>query len=478
MLRRTESNEMKKRRGQETPPVEAPVLPAGARARNFDEVLLPWSGDMVQREAVRCLHCSSPPCVEACPLRVDIPLALRRAGEGDLAAAGRVFLLGNSLPEICGRVCCQWGHCEGACSQAQEGFPPLAVGRIETFLADFARGEMGWAAERPPCSGYRVGVVGAGPAGLTVAELLAGEGHMVTVYDQWPDGGGSMRYGLPRFKLDHGLVRKRLGLLRSLGVEFIFNVRIGDELGVDDLLAQGFEAVFLGTGPGLPEPAGIPGIHLKGVYDAIPFLVQANVEQDLRPSALEDPPEVGRRVVVIGGGDAAMDCCRTAVRLGAPEVTCYYRRTEGQAPGNPRERRFAREEGVVLEWGAAPLRVVGDGAGRVRAVELVRTETASIDGARGLEVKPLEGSRFAVAADTVVLALGCRPDPSLVEETHGLAADDQGRLTVDPSTGRTSRDRVWAGGGNVTGQDVLARAVAQGRAAAGDIHRWLCGRGC
>ena len=468
---------MERRERLGIPPVEAPVLPAPDRARNFDEVLLPWSGDMVRQEAARCLHCTSPPCVEACPLRLDIPLALRKAEEGDIAGAGRVLLSGNNQAELCGRVCCQWGRCEGACSLVEEGLPTLAIGRVETFLADLARGESGWVAERPPCSGHRVVAVGAGPASLTVAELLAWEGHMVTVYDQWPDGGGTMRYGLPRFKLDHGLVRKRLGLLRSLGVEFIFNVRIGDELGVDDLLAQGFEAVFLGTGPGLPEPAGIPGIHLKAVHDAVPFLVQSNVEQDLRPSALEDPPEVGRRVVVIGGGDTAMDCCRTALRLGAPEVTCYYRRTEGEAPGNPRDRLFAREEGVALQWGAAPVRVLGDDAGRVRGLEMVRTETASPPGVGDPGVRPVEGSHFVVAADTVVLALGCRPDPSLVEETPGLEADDQGRLRVDPSTGRTSRDRVWAGGGNVSGQDVLAGAVAQGRTAARDIHGFLGGKG-
>jgi glutamate synthase (NADPH) small chain len=468
---------MERRERLANPAVEAPVLPAPDRARNFDEVLLPWSGDMVRQEAARCLHCTPAPCVEACPLRLDIPLALSKAEEGDFAGAGRVLLSGNNQAELCGRVCCQWGRCEGACSLVDEGLPPLAIGRVETFVADLARGESGWVAERPPCTGHRVVVGGAGPAGLTVAELLAGEGHMVTVYDQWPDGGGTMRYGLPRFKLDHGLVRKRLGFLRSLGVEFIFNTRIGDELGVDDLLAQGFEAVFLGTGPGLPEPAGIPGTHLKGVHDAVPFLVQANVEQDLRPSALEDPPEVGRRVVVIGGGDTAMDCCRTALRLGAQETTCYYRRTEGEAPGNPRDRLFAREEGVVLQWGAAPVRVLGDEGGRVLGLEMVRTEAASPLWGRESGVRFVKDSQFVVAADTVVLALGCRPDPSLVEETPGLAADHQGRLSVDPSTGRTSRDRVWAGGGNVSGQDVLAGAVAQGRVAARDIHGFLGGKG-
>lgn len=295
----------------------------------------------------------------------------------------------------------------------------------------------------------------------------------MTVHDQWPDGGGMLRYGLPRFRLDHALVRKRLGYLKGLGVEFIFNVRIGDESGVDDLLAHGFEAVFLGTGPGLPEPAGIPGTHLRGVYDAAPFLVQANVEQNLRPSALEDPPHVGRRVVVIGGGDTAMDCCRTAVRLGASEVTCYYRREEGEAPGNPRDRAFALEEGVTLRWRAAPVRILGDEAGNVAGVELAMTVPACTTEEEPSGVRVAQGSEFRVSADTVVLALGCRPDPSLLEETPGLEPDGQGRLRVDPTTGRTTRDRVWAGGGSVSGPGVLARAVAQGRVAARDIHERL-----
>lgn len=473
MLRRTKSKDMEQQARLRAPPVEAPVLPAEARVGNFDEVLLPWSDEMVQLEAYRCLHCSVPPCVEACPLHMDIPLALQLAQSGDFLGAGRVFLSGNNLPELCGRICCQSGHCEGACALIEEGRPPVAIGRIEVFLADLARRDAGWVGERPPCSGRRVAVVGAGPAGLTVAEVLAAEGYRVTVHDQWPDGGGMLRYGLPRFRLDHALVRKRLGYLKGLGVEFIFNVRIGDESGVDDLLAHGFEAVFLGTGPGLPEPAGIPGTHLRGVYDAAPFLVQANVEQNLRPSALEDPPHVGRRVVVIGGGDTAMDCCRTAVRLGASEVTCYYRREEGEAPGNPRDRAFALEEGVTLRWRAAPVRILGDEAGNVAGVELAMTVPACTTEEEPSGVRVAQGSEFRVSADTVVLALGCRPDPSLLEETPGLEPDGQGRLRVDPTTGRTTRDRVWAGGGSVSGPGVLARAVAQGRVAARDIHERL-----
>ena len=477
MLRRTEPEDMERQERLKAPPVGIPVLPSRARVGNFDEVLLPWTAEMVRTEACRCLHCPEPPCVEACPVHVDIPEALRLAEAGDLHGAGRIFLSGNNLSELCGRVCCQSGHCEGACSQVEEGRPPLAIGRIEAFLGDLAWKENGRVAEPPPCSGHRVAVVGAGPAGLTVAELLAAEGHKVTVFDQWPDGGGMLRYGLPRFRLDHALVRRRLAYLKGLGVEFVFNVRIGDESGVDDLLARGFGAVFLGTGPGLPEPAGIPGTHLRGVYDAAPFLVQSNVEQNLRPSSLEDPPEVGRRVVVIGGGDTAVDCSRTAVRLGASEVTCYYRREEGEAPGNPRERGFALEEGVTFEWRVAPVRIMGDESASVREVELARTVPLGAGERQRSGVQLVKGSEFRVSADTVVLAVGWRPDPSLLEETPGLEADEQGRLTVDPATGRTTRDRVWAGGGSVSGPGVLARAVAQGRVAARDIHARLRGAG-
>jgi glutamate synthase (NADPH) small chain len=477
MLPRPGSRDIDRRARLGAPPVESPTLPVQARAGNFDEVLLPWSEEMVRREAYRCLHCASPACVEACPLGIDIPLALWLAEQGDFRGAGRLFRERNNLSEICGRICCRVGHCEGACPHVEEGRPPVAIGRIETFLADRSRKESGWEAGRSLCSGHRVAVVGAGPAGLTVAELLAAEGHMVTVYDQWPGGGGMLRYGLPRFRLDHALVRERLGYLKRLGVEFIFNVRVGDESGVDDLLSRGFEAVFLGTGHGLPEPAGIPGTYLRGVHDGAAFLVQANVEQDLRPSALEDPPEVGRRVVVIGGGDSAMDCSRTAIRLGASEVTCYYRRSEDEAPGSPLDRAFAREEGVSLGWRVAPVRILGDGEKRVRGVELARTVPTGPGEASRYAAGILEGSVFMIPADTVVLALGCRPDPSLLEETPGLEADGTGRLKVDPATGRTTREGVWAGGGNVSGPGLLAGVVAQGRVAARDIHAWLSGGG-
>jgi glutamate synthase (NADPH/NADH) small chain len=285
---------------------------------------------------------------------------------------------------------------------------------------------------------------------------------------------------MPRFRLDHGLVLRRLESLKTLGVEFVYDTRIGDGAGVDALFSSGFEAVFLGTGAGLPTRPDIPGADLQGVYPATPFLVRANVEQNFRPSELEDPPAVGQRVAVLGGGDTAMDCCRTALRLGASEVSCYYRRTEKEMPGNARDRAFAREEGTSFRWLVSPVRILGDREGRVRGVEFVKVTLGDPDAIGRPRPVSLPGSEFQLPADTVVLALGYGPDPSLPEETKGLAAVSGGLLLADPETGRTSREMVWAGGDNVLGPSLVAHAVAQGRVAARDIHArlsWSAGEG-
>jgi glutamate synthase (NADPH/NADH) small chain len=296
----------------------------------------------------------------------------------------------------------------------------------------------------------------------------------VSVFDQWPDGGGVLRYGIPRFKLDHALVSKRLSYLKALGVEFLFNARIGGDRGVDQLFREGFEAIFLGTGTGVPVPIDLPGSSLRGVYQAVPFLVSGNVEQNLRPSDLEDPPVVGKRVVVVGGGDTAVYCGRTAVRMGAERVTCCFSGDEEETSGNPVDRVFAVEEGVTFRWNVSPLRILGDGRGQVARVELAPT-------VRGRGLHPIETSRtggsesatFLEPADTVLVAEGFLPDPSLAEETSGLSRDHFGLVVVDPATGRTSRKGVWAGGDNVLGSSLVARAVRQGRIAARDIHERL-----
>jgi len=318
-----------------------------------------------------------------------------------------------------------------------------------------------------------VAVVGSGPAGLTVGELLALEGHCITIFEQWPHGGGLLRYGIPRFKLDHALVQRRLDYLHGLGVQFVYDMRIGDDKGVDALFAEGFHAVFLGTGATQSVHPSFPGADLQGVYQARPFLVQANVEQNLRPSELEDPPEIGRRVAVVGGGDTAMDCSRTALRLGAQEVTCYYRRSEHEMPGNPVDRGLAREEGVAFEWLASPVKMVGDRQGRVKALRLVRTVLGHPDSSGRPRPEPLPETEFEARVDSVILALGFVPDGRFSGDAHCLATDAAGLLTVDPRTGRTTREMVWAGGDNVRGPSLVAHAVAQARTAARDMHRRL-----
>jgi glutamate synthase (NADPH/NADH) small chain len=473
MLPRPESRDIDVEARRRVRPQIAPVQQPETRIRNFDEVYLPWTPEMAMEEASRCLHCPNAPCTKACPLGNDIPMALWLTEQGDFEGAAQVFQQTSNLSEICSRVCPQSEHCQGACPYTEAGLPPVAIGHIEGFLADRFRKTRGWHGQRPPSSGRRVAVVGSGPAGLTVAELLALEGHGITVFEQWPHGGGLLRYGIPRFKLDHTLVLKRLDYLHELGVQFVFDTRIGDGKELDDLFSEGFEAVFLGTGADRPAPVRIPGDNLLGVYGARPFLVRANVEQNLRPSDLEDPPEIGRRVAVVGGGDTAMDCCRTALRLGADAVTCYYRRTEEEMPGNPEDRRLAREEGAVFEWLLAPVRLLDDGRGHVRGMRLVRMRLGERDSSGRPWPLPIPGSHLDVCADTVVLALGFEPDVELPRRIPGLETQDGGLLLADPETGRTTREMVWAGGDNVRGPSLVAYAVAQARRAARDIHRHL-----
>ena len=470
MIPRPASKEIDRKERLGRPSAGVPMQAPSERVENFDEIYLPWDAERAMEEASRCIHCPATPCVKACPLHNDVPLALWQVEHGEFEAAARIFQETSNFSDICARVCPQLIQCEGACPHLKKGQPPVAIGRIEAFVADWYRQNFGGDLEKSAATGCRVAVVGAGPAGLTVAELLTRKGHSVTVFDQWPDGGGVMRYGIPRFKMAHSLVDARLDHLKALGVEFIYDTRIGNNRGIDNLLDGGFDAVFLGTGAGITATTDIPGADLAGIHYSTPFLVRANVEQNLRPTSLENPPEVGDRVAVIGGGDTAMDCCRTALRLGAKDVTCVYRRTEEEMPGNPRDRGYAREEGTEFEWLVAPVRFIGDEGGRVRAMECVRMELGEPDESGRRRPVPVDGSDFEMPVDTVILALGYWPDPTLGEQTENLETHRWGLLVVDEETGRTSRDRVWAGGDNVLGPAVVATAVAHGWRAAADMH--------
>jgi len=452
-----------------------PKQPPEARRCNFEETYLPFDAETAVREASRCIQCPGAPCVKACPLHNDVPLALWHLEHGAFEDAAAVFRQTSTMPEVCGRVCPQVLLCEGACIYNKKAKAAVPVGRLEAFVADHERLHGGPPMERAPDTGHAAAVVGAGPAGLTVAMLLARRGHQVTIFDCWPASGGILRYGIPRFKMSHEIVDALTDDLGALGVEFEFCTSVGRDLTIDDLMRRGYESVFLGVGAGIAAPLDVSGADLEGVYDATPFLVQANVADTRKPPNLRGLPAVGDRVAVIGGGDTAMDCVRTAVRLGAATVMCVYRRTEAEMPGNVRDRAFAREEGAEFHWLTQPVRVLGDGAGRVRALECVRMELGEPDASGRRRPVPIEGSAFVMDVDTVICAVGYWPDPLLGETTPELRTHDWGLIEIDETSGRTSREGVFAGGDAVLGPKLVVTAVAQGRVAAESMHAYLMG---
>jgi glutamate synthase (NADPH/NADH) small chain len=378
------------------------------------------------------------------------------------------------MPEICGRVCPQERLCEGACPVTRRG-TPIALGRLEAFVADVQRRALGGFPIPPisPPTGKRVAVVGSGPAGLTVAEWLARNGHAVTVYEKWLRPGGLLVYGIPSFKLSKTIVEEKIACLEQIGVTFVCGTRIGRDLTVDDLLAR-FDAVFLGTGANVDATFQAEGTALAGIYQATEFLARANLPLDVLPPEMRERPGVGKKVAVIGGGDTAMDCVRTAIRLqrlqGLPRhgsaVTCVYRRTEAQMPGSVRERAHAIEEGARFEYLTLPTRFIGDEEGHVVQMECIRMELGAPDSSGRPRPIPIEGSEYIMEVDTVVLAIGYWPDPLISETTPGLEAHRWGRLVADEETGATSRQGVFAGGDTVHGPDLVITAVAAGMRAA------------
>jgi glutamate synthase (NADPH/NADH) small chain len=450
---------------------------AAHRTRNWDEVFTGFDFAAAKIEASRCIDCPSAPCQSACPVHNDIPAALKKLEKGDLIGASAVFRQTSELPEVCGRLCPQEKLCEGECVVSfairPDGsrHPPVAIGKLESFVTDWQRKLTGLQTpELPSKTGRRVAIIGAGPAGLAVAERLAKNGHTCAVFDAWPEPGGLLLYGIPSFKLAREVVTDKLDFLRRLGVEFITSTWIGRDMEVDELLDElGFDAVFLGTGATIGGRLAIPGENLDGIYQATEFLVRANIPSNQLPPEMQEPLRVGKQVAVIGGGDTSMDCVRTAVRLGAEEVTCVYRRTEAQMPGRGEERQHAREEGVTFRFLTMPLRFIGHR--RVSAIQCQKLELIASDGRQTLV--PIPGSEFVMEADTVVLALGYAPDPALLRKTRGLTVDERAQILVDAQTGQTSRRGVFAGGDSVNGADLVVTALADGQRAAAAIHDYL-----
>jgi glutamate synthase (NADPH/NADH) small chain len=355
---------------------------------------------------------------------------------------------------------------------------PVPVGRLEAFVADYQRQREGFPLPPTPTpTGQRVAVVGSGPAGLVVAEQLAKCGHSVVVYDFWPLPGGILRYGIPSFKLNKAIVDEKIAFLEKLGVRFICNTTVGDRVTVDDLFAAGFEAVFLGHGAGQAVQMGVPGEDLKNIYGATDFLVRCNLPPEELPASMREPIDVGKRVVVVGGGDTAMDCVRTALRMGAPDVYCVYRRSEAEMPGSRKEKRNSDEEGVQFTYLTAPVAFTGDRDGRVKSAICQRMELGEPDDSGRRRPVPIPGSEFEIEVDTVVLALGYRADKLLQTTTPGLEANKWGLLTIDAETGQTSRPGVFAGGDNVRGPDLVVDAVVDAKRAAAAMDEYLRRKG-
>lgn len=450
------------------------------RKKNFDEVFLGFDIEAATIEATRCIQCPTAPCQQACPVHNDIPGAFKLLELGDINAAADKFRETSNLPELCGRLCPQERLCEGECVVAfairpdshQE--PPVSIGKLEAFITDYQRKNIGVPLPVLPApTGYKVAVVGAGPAGIAVAEELAKLGHSATMYDAWPEPGGVLLYGIPNFKLSKDVLEDKLAYLDKLGVGFVGNTWVGKDVTVDGLFEQGFDSVFVGTGAGLGGQLAIPGEEYGGIFAATEFLVRGNLTPDRLPEHMREPLEMGKNVVVIGGGDTSMDCVRTAVRLGAENVTCIYRRTEAEMLGRTEEREHARQEGVNFQFLTIPLRFIGNEEGHVTGVECQRMALGEPDESGRRRPIPIPHSEFIIDADTVPVAIGYNADPIIKDAAPGVDTNRWNLVEVHPETFMTSRPGVFAGGDNVNGADLVVTALADGRRAAGAIHLYL-----
>jgi len=450
---------------------QSPLL----RVLNFQEVALGYTEEQAITEASRCLQCPKRSCVDGCPVEIDIPGFLKEVRDGNLAEAARILKDKNSLPAICGRVCPQETQCEEKCSLAKKG-APIAIGRLERYvadweLADIAGRHLQFIAPEP--SGKSVAVVGAGPAGLTVAADLVKLGHRVAIFEALHVAGGVLVYGIPEFRLPKDIVQAEVEYVKSLGVELVLNWVVGKTISVDELINDGFQAIFLGTGAGLPMFLNIPGENLSGIYSANEFLTRTNLMKAyLFPDHLT-PVNVGERVVVIGGGNVAMDSARCALRLGAYEVRVVYRRSQAEMPARREEAENAEEEGVIFQFLTNPVRFLADDQAQVKAMECVEMELGEPDASGRPRPIPKRNSEFLIETDTVIVALGTTPNPLIPATTEGLETTRKGTVVADKETGLTTRPAVWAGGDLTTGAATVISAMGAAKYAAASIHDYL-----
>lgn len=443
------------------------------RKRNFDEVPLGYTKEMAIQEASRCLQCKKPACVEGCPVQVDIPGFIKLIKEGQFTKAIRKIWEKNSLPAICGRVCPQEIQCEGKCILGKKG-EPVAIGNLERFAADWERqygtGEL---PPKLPPTGKKIAVIGSGPAGLTVAGDLILKGHEVTVFEAFHKGGGVLVYGIPEFRLPKDIVASELNYLERLGVKFVYNCVVGKTITIDELFEQGFDAVFIGVGAGLPRFLNIPGENLVGIYSANEYLTRANLMKAYLFPEYDTPIAKGKNVVVIGAGNVAMDAARTAMRLGADSVKIVYRRSREEMPARLAEIHHAEEEGIEFHLLTNPIEFLGDENGKVRGMRCIKMELGEPDESGRRRPVPIEGSEFEMECDLVVISVGASANPVLTQATEGLELNKWGYIVADPETGKTKKKGVWAGGDIVTGQATVILAAGAGRKASDSIHQYL-----
>jgi glutamate synthase (NADPH/NADH) small chain len=402
----------------------------------------------------------------------DIPSAMWLIEQGDFIGAAEIYRQTSSMPEICGLVCPHDELCMGSCVRYKRGEPVL-TGALEAFVADYQRTKSEVSIPVGEPTGKKVAIVGSGPAGLACAEQLIRKGHQVTIFEAKPAPGGLLIYGIPNFKLAKDIVNAVIDDLDRAGVEFTCNTTIGKETTLTDLLAQGYEAVFIGVGTGVDATMKVPGIDLPGIYQATDFLIRTNVPAEYLPEGMGGDLDLGKRVAVIGGGDTASDCLRSALRVGAEEVICLYRRTEAEMPGNAKDRKLAKEEGAKFRFLTQPIRYIPGPDGRVSAIECLQCELGEPDDSGRRRPIPIEGSNFTVPVDTAILALGYWPDETISKTAPGLETHDWGLITVNPETLETSVPGVFAGGDAVTGPDLVVTAMRAGRTAAASIDELL-----
>jgi len=457
--------------------IEMPALDPVERRETWDEVAVGYTVERALAEARRCVQCQDPVCEQGCPVGVPIRAFVRRVALGDFEGAAALIRTKNVLPAICGRVCPVEHQCEARCS-VRGRFDPVGVGRLERFVADWERanranGGAPAVAPRPE----KIAIVGSGPAGLTAASDLVQLGYQVTVYEALHAIGGVLRYGIPEFRLPKAIVDEDVERLRALGVDFETNVIIGKTVTIDELLGDlGYAAVFVGTGAGSPKFMNVPGENLKGVYSANEYLTRVNLMRAYSFPEYDTPVKRPTRAAVIGAGDTAMDAARVSIRLGAKETHVVYRRTQAEMGARAEDFKRCGEEGAIFDWLTAPVRFLGDDNGCVRAMECIRMELGEPDESGRRRPVPVEGSEFTMEANLVVIALGTNPNPLIPLTTEGLETNAHGCVVVDPETGRTSREGVYAGGDIATGAATVILAMGAGRRAATAIDEYVRSR--